>query len=189
MLAWNPADHPRDAAGRFVAKGGGIAGLVAVVVLFLLAGGFLKSTGNGSAAAAPPSTWKSAGLEFRTLNSDTSATCEAYGSVKAFLAAHPCSGVRRGLFEVGEPGKEIGVGTATVTMPSPELAQQLKALIDRPGTGNITELTTGFDGNHYASRVTGNVVTVAQAKRQLLADPSSAALDRAAQAALEAPSN
>lgn len=189
MLAWNPADHPRGADGRFVPKGGGIAGVVAIAVLFLLAGGFLKSTDNGPAAASPPTNWKSAGLEFTTLNSDTSATCEAYGSVKAFLAAHPCSGVRRGLFEVGESGKEIAVGTATVTMPSPELAQELKALVDRPGTGNITELTTGFDGNHYASRVAGNVVTITQAKPQLLADPSSAALDRAAHAALGAPSN
>ncbi|UKD50754.1 hypothetical protein L3Q65_00065 (plasmid) [Amycolatopsis sp. FU40] len=187
MLAWNEADHPRGADGRFIAKGGGMLAVAVVAVILLFGSGFLKTTGKEAATTSFPATWKTGGMEFTTLNSDTAAACDAYGAVKTYLAAHPCSGVRRGLFEVGEPGKKIAVATATVTMPSAEQAGQLRELADRPGTGNITELSTGFDGRHYASAVSGNVVTIAQAKAQMLADPSSSALDGAAQAALGVP--
>ncbi|MFE3173103.1 hypothetical protein ACFXPA_24525 [Amycolatopsis sp. NPDC059090] len=116
------------------------------------------------------------------MNFDASATCEAYGAVKKYLAAHPCSDLRRGLFEASESGSKMVVATATVTMPTTEQAEGLRALADRPGTGNITELSTGFDGQHYTSRAAGNTVTITQAKAQLLAHPSSAALDHAASA-------
>uniref|UniRef100_UPI003F4920E9 hypothetical protein n=1 Tax=Amycolatopsis sp. CA-151526 TaxID=3239921 RepID=UPI003F4920E9 len=187
-MAWNEADHPRGADGRFVAKGGGMLALAAVAVLLLVFGhGVAKPTEPTAASDSLPATWKAAGLEFTTINSDTASTCDAYGSVKTYLAAHPCSGQRRGLFETGQPGNRIAVATATVTMPSAEQAEQLRTLADRPGTGNITELSTGFDGRHYASRVSGNTVTIAQAKAQPLATPSVSALNHAAQAALGVP--
>jgi len=48
-------------------------------------------------------------------------------------------------------------------------AADLRTLIDRQGTGNITELVTPggpvrFTGTHYASRIDGNTVTLAQAE-------------------------
>ncbi|MFC9250664.1 hypothetical protein [Amycolatopsis thailandensis] len=186
MLAWNEADHPRDAQGRFTTTGAGASGAVFLVVVLLILGGFLKLS-ESSDSGGPPATWKAGDLEFKTREFDSSDTCDAYGEMKAYLATFPCSGVKRGLFDTGSLGSGMIVATATVTMPSADQAERLRELADRPGTGNITELTTGFDGRHYASRVVGTIVTITQAKAQFFGDPSSKALRQAAQAALDVP--
>ena len=64
------------------------------------------------------------------------------------------------------------VAVAWVDMPDEAGAIKLKRLLDRPGTGNITELSRErrryrnlrFDGEHYASRREGATVLDAQAE-------------------------
>lgn len=193
-MAWNPADHPRGADGRFIPKdSGSIAGvLLGLLVVFgLIGGGLSQLTDSASATSGPPETWKSLGLEFTTQNHDNPGKCGdiySYGDVQTFMSEHPCSALERGLFEAtGAAGNTMTVATATVTMASAQQAEQLRALVDRPGTGNIRELAPGFSGNHYASHVDGNTVTIAQAEPKLLEQAPAAALDRAARAALAVP--
>lgn len=195
-MAWNPADHPRGADGRFIPKSSAsFFGVVLfLLVVFGVVGGGLRPSGPDSVqAGGPPETWKSLGLEFTTRNHDAPNTCGgsySYGDVQAFLSEHPCSALNRGLFDAtGEAGNTMTVATATVTMPSAAQAERLRALVDQPGTGNIRELAPGFSGTHYASRIEGSTVTIAQAEPQLLERVPAAALDRAAQAALDVPLN
>jgi hypothetical protein len=64
------------------------------------------------------------------------------------------------------------VAVAWVDMPDEAGAIELKRLLDRPGTGNITELSRDrvryrnvhFDGEHHASRREGTTVVNAQAE-------------------------
>ncbi|MQA11733.1 MAG: hypothetical protein GEU98_24925 [Pseudonocardiaceae bacterium] len=75
----------------------------------------------------------------------------------------------------------------TTAMPTSEQAQQLRNLVDRTGTGNLTELgTTEFTGIYYDSRTEGNTVTIAQAEPHNPA-VTATALNQAATVALDAP--
>lgn len=193
-MAWNPADHPRGADGRFIPKdSGSIAGvLLGLLVVFgVLGGGLSQLAGPASATSGPPETWKSLGLEFTTRNHDSPGKCGgiySYGDAQAFMTEHPCSGLERGLFDAtGEAGNTMAVATATVTMPTAPQAERLRALVDQPGTGNIRELAPDISGNHYASNVEGRTVTIAQAEEKMGEQAPAAALDRAARAALAVP--
>jgi len=69
-------------------------------------------------------------------------------------------------------GGLVLVADAWVDMPDEAGAIELKRLLDRPGTGNVTELSRDrvryrnvrFDGEHYASRREGTTVVNAQAE-------------------------
>lgn len=184
---WNEADHPRDALGKFTSKSSGSFGVL--IALFIL--GALIAPGNGAGAPeSAPRHWQANGLTFARKQQDIQHHCAAhsYGQTHSYLAIHPCTGLNRVLYDVTDAtGVSMIVSTATVTMLGAAQARQLRELIDRPGTGNISELgATEFTGRYYASRQNGSTVTIAQAEpRDGTADQAS--LDEAADSALNAP--
>jgi hypothetical protein len=104
---------------------------------------------------------------------DTDCAANAYGQSKAFLAAHRCAGLHRALLEVqGQRGGSALLALAWVGMPDETGAANLKAELDRPGSGNIVELSkdnaryrnVAFNGIYYASARQASTVVTAEAQ-------------------------
>jgi hypothetical protein len=112
------------------------------------------------------------GLQVRERQTDARSDCAAhsYGQVQAFFRAHPCEALFRTLLEVRDGRGAVAlVAVAWVDMPDAEQARQLKALMDRPGTGNLTELSREgggrrFTGQYYASNREDTTVVNVQAE-------------------------
>ena len=105
--------------------------------------------------------------------SDGDCSTHSYGAVQRWFQEHPCEALFRGLFEVRDRrGGLVLVAIAWVDMPEVAQAIELKRLIDRHGTGNVTELSrergryrnVRFTGEHYASRMEDTTVVNAQAE-------------------------
>jgi hypothetical protein len=98
----------------------------------------------------------------------------SYGQVQEFFAEHPCAGLYRVLLEVPDRrGGLVLVAVAWVDMPDESSARALQRLVDRHGTGNVTELNrerggrhgdVRFTGERYASVRQGSIVVNAQAE-------------------------
>lgn len=115
------------------------------------------------------------GLRVRLRFEDAGDRCAAhsYGAVQRWFRTHPCAALYRALLEVRDRhGTLVLVAVASVDMPDVALANELKRLVDRSGTGNVTELSrergryrnVRFDGEHYASRQEDVTVVNAQAQ-------------------------
>jgi hypothetical protein len=191
-------DQPRGPDGRWRKRGGGVllAGVVALGAAFGVGSG---AVGAGSAATASGGSSISSGaraaqgtrgkardrssasavqrlvrsgLKVRERDTDSRSDCAAhsYGQVQAFFHAHPCESMFRTLLEVRDRrGAAALVAVAWVDMPDADQARRLKALMDRPGTGNITELSREgggqrFSGQHYASNREDTTVINVQAE-------------------------
>ncbi|MDN5860446.1 MAG: hypothetical protein L0H84_17710, partial [Pseudonocardia sp.] len=103
----------------------------------------------------------------------TDCAVHAYGEVRDWLREHPCVGYARSLVVVTAPGgAKVLVAVAAVEMPAAGQARRLRALMDRDGTGNVTELSresgrytrVRYDGAAYRSRIDDTVVVNAQAQ-------------------------
>jgi hypothetical protein len=137
------------------------------------------STGAGAptAGATDPRaagvTARLAGIGYRVTPAgsadDTDCAANAYGQSRAYLEAHRCVGLHRALLEIqGQRGGSALLALAWVGMPDETGAAGLKVELDRPGSGNIVELSrddaryrnVAFNGIYYASaRQAGTVVT------------------------------
>jgi hypothetical protein len=124
-------------------------------------------------------------VEQRFSSDDGDCDVHSYGLVREFFREHPCSALFRALFEVRDERRNVVlVAVAWVDMPDVRQAREFKELVDRDGTGNITELSreTGpyqdvrFTGEHYAS--TRDEATVINAQAQPVR-PSRTATDLA----------
>jgi hypothetical protein len=112
------------------------------------------------------------GLKVGKPDIDTQADCVAhsYGQVQEFFRTHPCDALFRALLEVRDGHGAVAlVAIAWVDMPDADQAQQLMALMDRPGTGNVAELSREsgrrrFSGRYYASDREGATVINVQAE-------------------------
>jgi hypothetical protein len=115
------------------------------------------------------------GLHIEQSSSDSDDDCAAhsYGQVAGYFADHPCAGLERAWYEVGDDaGNTAIVSVAWVEMPGPDSATELEALVDRPGTGNVTELSredgphgnVRYSGWYYRSDRDGDVFTSVQAE-------------------------
>jgi hypothetical protein len=113
------------------------------------------------------------GLRIRTRIERADADCAAhsYGEVQRWFRQHPCQALYRALFEVRDRRGGLGlVAVAWVDMPDVAQAVEFKQLVDRSGTGNVTELSrergryrnVRFDGERYASRREDTTVVNAQ---------------------------
>lgn len=93
----------------------------------------------------------------RGVDADTDCVAHSYGQVQDFFRAHPCTALFRTLLEVRDNRSNVAlVAVAWVDMPDPGQARQLQQLMDRDGTGNITELSREdggqrFSGDYYHS--------------------------------------
>jgi hypothetical protein len=111
------------------------------------------------------------GLRVHQQRTSFSTDCagHSYGEVQQFFREHPCSALFRALYEIRD-GKAGVVLVAVAWVDMPDAAYQ--RLVDRPGTGNITELSreqpryrkVNFARQHYAS--TRNDVTVINAQAE-----------------------
>ena len=118
---------------------------------------------------------ESEGLHVREMStaSDDDCAAHAYGEVRNHFSDHPCDGLDRAWYELGDDGDGTAVlSVAWVRMPDPESASDLKRVVDRPGTGNITELSkqdgpyqhVGYSGWYYRSDVDGDTFRSVQAE-------------------------
>jgi hypothetical protein len=101
-----------------------------------------------------------------------STNCEqnSYGETKTFFAGNPCKRLSRALYTTNSGGAKALVSVVLVTMPDEANAQALKAVIDKDGTGNVSDLvkdgTAKIAGapkiykGKYISRVNGSEVTI-----------------------------
>ncbi|GLY69329.1 hypothetical protein [Amycolatopsis taiwanensis] len=93
------------------------------------------------------------------------------GQVKKFFTDHPCQRLARALYNTAYGNDQVLVSVMVVTTADSSEAQQLKAIADRDGTGNINDLLKDgtahipsapnkLSEGKYASKVTGNEVTI-----------------------------
>jgi hypothetical protein len=146
-------------------------GLIAVAVVSGLLWYLIR---HDSGPALPPPGTKAKEFSFAVaegpvVSSDCAAN--ATGEVKKWLAAHPCQRLVRALYNTAYGNDQVLVSVAVVTAGDPAQAGQLKALADRDGTGNVTDLLEDgtaripnavqklADGT-YAARVAGDRVTI-----------------------------
>jgi hypothetical protein len=148
------------------------AGLVAVAVVSGLLWWLVRHE-TPQAVAQPPA--QNGEFAFTIANGpQVSTNCEenAYDKTKTFFADNPCQRLSRALYTTTSGGAKALVSVVLVTMPDAASANQLKALTDKDGTGNVNDLikdgTAKIDGApkiyksqaQYDSRVNGSEVTI-----------------------------
>jgi hypothetical protein len=176
-------DQPRDRRGRWVSRGGGTVVAAIALALGLASGtGLTSASGVGSGtsgayrqqdatksrqardrdSAQLLSRLVRQGLrvEQRFSSDDSDCVAHSYGLVREFFRDNPCSALFRALFEIQDKrGNVVLVAVAWVDMPDAPQARTFKDLVDRDGTGNVTELSrergpyqnVRFSGDHYTS--------------------------------------
>jgi hypothetical protein len=118
---------------------------------------------------------ESDGLQVRQMSTAENDDCAAnsYGEVRNYFSDHPCQDVQRAWYEVSDDEDNAAVlSVAWVEMPDAEAANDLQRLVDRPGTGNVTELSkedgpyqdVRYSGWYYRSDVDGATFRSVQAE-------------------------
>jgi hypothetical protein len=108
----------------------------------------------------------------RGVDADDDCAAHSYGQVREFFGRQPCTALYRALFEVRDGRVTVVVAVAWVDMPDDDQARRLQQLVDRNGTGNLTELTkegrgprsVQWTGQHYTSARDGVTFVNAQAE-------------------------
>lgn len=170
------------------------AGVVAIVLglLFLVTGasgpGGASAVGGGAAGSARTSVQardqksleavvrlerKGFRISSRVTADDTDCAEHSYGQVQEFFRTHPCMALFRALIEVRDRRRNVVLmAVAWVEMPDADSAGDFKRLVDRHGSGNITELSrergryrdVRFTGDIYKSGRDSEIVVNAQAQ-------------------------
>ena len=86
----------------------------------------------------------------------------ATNEVRQFFIRHPCKEYASAIVTNSSHGITTKVAISWVTMPTPSLASQYKALADTFGTGNPPGQPLTFDGHCYASGQDGTTVWAEQ---------------------------
>jgi hypothetical protein len=192
----------------------------ALAVLVVVVGAVVGLTGDDDASATPepptspgvvPAAQAPAvprpgertvlgGATFVLQQVQTESTCtgNAYGAVADFLEQNDCAGLSRALYSTDVGGRPAVVSVAAVEMGDAAGAQALRALADRNGSGNVSDLLregvryaggpAELSGAEYASDVAGSVVTIVEtAWAAPGGDPGSADLDLVAGTGLALP--
>jgi hypothetical protein len=133
------------------------------------------SNGDSNYANAMKQRLEDDGLHVQQTSSDSAEDCAAhsYGEVRNWFQAHPCTRVDRAWYEVSDDHDNKAVlSVAWVEMPDADSAAELQTLVDRPGTGNATELSkddgpyqgTSYSGWYYRSSRDGDTFSSVQAE-------------------------
>jgi hypothetical protein len=164
------------------------AALAAVLVLgvggWLLLRGGSSDAGSGGAAprTSPPvaagpkpgDVQQVSGVSYRTeaVKVDRSCAGHAYGQVAGFLRTTDCTGLSRALYSAQLDSGPVAVSVIRVRMPDTSAARDLRALADRNGSGNVSNLLregvrytgspAGLSNEEYASAVSGSTVTIVE---------------------------
>jgi hypothetical protein len=186
-----PDPNPnRDRRGRFAPKnrGGGLAALALVLAVAAGGGGAAVGSavsGTGTSAAGRTATGTQAkardrstlrtvqrlqsnGLEVtpRATDADDNCATNSYGQVQNYFRQNPCAALYRAVFEVRDGPATAQVAVAWVDMPSEAQAVRYQQLVDRHGTGNVSELSSDvrWTGMRYTSVRDGVTVVNVQAE-------------------------
>lgn len=187
VRSYTKKDGTRVSAHQRSAPGGGVV-LVAAGVALVIA------LGPGTAPTAPvPRPATKAKVDARAkvteramtrlqrrgyqvtsrVRADRDCAAHSYGDVRTFFRDRPCSAMTRLLFEVRDRRRNVVlVAVAVVGMPDASGAAAYQRLVDRHGTGNVTELSresgryrrVRFVGVPYGSERDGEVVVNVQAQ-------------------------
>ena len=163
-------------AGGTVGAGGGVAGGGTSAGRSVSGGhgGGARVQAKARSTARVVLRFESRGWRVTERGADADDDCGAhsYGQVHEFFLRQPCSALYRGLFVVRNGPVSVRVAVVWVDMPDATQALRLQQLVDRPGTGNLNELTkegrrptsTRWTGEQYAS--IRNDVTVVNAQAE-----------------------
>ncbi|SDM08742.1 hypothetical protein SAMN05660642_01609 [Geodermatophilus siccatus] len=114
------------------------------------------------------------GRTFVAQRVQTDPTCvgNAYGTVADFFAATDCAGLARALYSTDVGGRPVVVSVSVADMGEESGALALRALTDRNGSGNVSDLLregvrypggpAQLSGAEYASAVSGSSVTIVE---------------------------
>lgn len=186
--------------GAALAGGGGVAGASSIGAAAAAESAATQSlsvrVSRGKSAARQGrhnEAWLRMGLRSisRQVRTDQDCTAHSTGQVRKCLRLEPCTGLQRSLLTLDDGrGGTIRVSVAWVRMPTRNRTRHFQRLIDTPGAGGISPITTGlgvrFTGRHYASRRSGSLVVVAEATTGG-GRPASVVLDGVAKVAAEFP--
>ena len=98
---------------------------------------------------------------------DENCSSHSYGKIQSFFRSHPCRWLARAYIVLNVPKQDaMLIAISWVDMPTSSLAEQYKHLMDKPGTGSVTELSreTGsyqniaFTENYHLSGIIGTIV-------------------------------
>jgi hypothetical protein len=197
-MSWRT--QPRDKRGRWTKTGGGVVAVIVALVVGAggagtTVGASAGAAGSGTAAGRSVGTnqggatrvrardrstaqmvrrLESRGLQVteRGVDADDDCAAHSYGQVRTLFVRQPCDTVYRALLEVRDGRAAAVVAVAWVDMPDEAQAREYQQLVDRHGTGNITELTTQgvrptsvrWTGERYRSARDGATVVNLQAE-------------------------
>lgn len=162
-------------AGGTTAVSAGVLGSEASASVRVSSGARGQSKVNRKNSEAVKVKLSSRGIRLNEPLTDDADDCveHSYGRVREFFRDNPCVGLHRALFELRDRnGDVVLLAVSWVDMPDESYARSLHQLLDRDGTGNVTELSrergryrsVRFTGDFYASHRDGSVVVNAQAQ-------------------------
>ncbi len=119
---------------------------------------------------------------------DTDCAKHAYGRIQQHLRSTPCDHLAQQLFVTEVDGRTVYASVSVVTMPDEEKAAELRALTDKDGSGNVSDVVRdeavtieGLDrlsgGGGYAAKQVGREVVIVEADL----DPEDQSADEAGQ--------
>jgi len=151
------------------------AGLVAIAVVSGLLWFLIRHDSAPDEPVAQPPAQNTGQYKFTLVAGPAKTTdCveKSYGDTKAFFQDSPCQSLVRALYTTESGGAKALVSVALVGMPDSSKAKALKALTERDGTGNVTDLvkdktfagsgTPSVSGKDaaYSSKVDGTNTTI-----------------------------
>ena len=166
-----PPGPPERDTRALLLKG---AGLVAIAVVSGLLW-FLIRHEDAPAQASPPPTQSSGAFQFTKVAGPVKGddcVAKSYDKTKKFFQDNACRSLARALYTTESGGAKALVSVVLVGMPDSDQAKALKALTEKDGTGNVTDLVKDetykasgaprVSGQNaaYASRVDGTNVTI-----------------------------
>ncbi|WP_370973530.1 hypothetical protein [Amycolatopsis sp. cg9] len=119
------------------------AGLVAIAVVAGLLWFLIRHDSTSDEPVAQPPAQSSGAYQFTKVAGPVrSDDCPAksYGKTKEFFQDNPCQSLVRALYTTETGGAKALVSVAVVGMPDSSKAKSLKALTEKDGTGNVTDL-------------------------------------------------
>ncbi|MEU5695671.1 hypothetical protein [Actinosynnema sp. NPDC020468] len=157
----------------YAAVGVALAVVAAVVVAVSSGGGSQAAPTAGTSTL--PTTVVVDGRGFTPHGADRTGDCgaHAFGDVRAWLAANPCSRLDRAQYETTADGRKAAVAVAELAVADGGRAEELRAVASAAGAGGITALVkegrgwsggpASFDRSAIRVTATGGAVRVAQA--------------------------
>jgi hypothetical protein len=151
------------------------AGLVAIAVVSGLLWYLIRHDSASDEPVAQPPAQNTGQFQFtKVAGPDKGGDCTAksYGRTKDFFQDNPCQSLVRALYTTESGGAKALVSVVVVGMPDSSKAKALKALTEKDGTGNVTDLvrdktfagtgTPSVSGSDaaYASKVDGTNTTI-----------------------------